>query len=317
MTEGLAGGNFDAVFVCVKCHDNAAAAPLKALAPTTAIVSLQNGVGNAEALAALLPEHTVVAGMVPYGIVEMAPGFFRKGTYGALSFSDNFPPTVLAALRRSGLAVVLESPDDMLAVQWGKFVINLGNALNALVGIPLAECLRDARYRLFLARIWEEGLAVMEAQGTRLKVDLNGAPLPTVIKSLRLPSFLLRVVQKLKGAKQIDPCYFSSMYYDLHHKRTSEIDALNGLLVDLASKLKDSNGKPIETPANQILSELVRSAQEAKQGSPGISSVVLLNRLEKVAPRDSSGSNLGILLCSAGVLAIGGVAFGKLAIARL
>ena len=73
--------------------------------------------------------------MVPYGVVEIAPGHFRRGTYGPLAFTDKMPAVLTAALRTSGLAVDLHNDEDMQAVQWCKLVINLGNALNAFVYI--------------------------------------------------------------------------------------------------------------------------------------------------------------------------------------
>ena len=119
------------MFVCLKCNDIASCGPLAKLRQGAVIISLQNGVENAPRLRELLPGYAVVAGMVPYGVNEVAAGHFHRGTFGSLAFEDLLPSAVRDGLVRGGLEVELHSPREMEALMWGKLVINLQNAPNA------------------------------------------------------------------------------------------------------------------------------------------------------------------------------------------
>ena len=64
-------------------------------------------------------------------------------------------PGLRAALNVQGAAVAEHA--DMAGVLWGKLMLNLNNALNALSGLPLATQLADRRWRLLLARADRRG----------------------------------------------------------------------------------------------------------------------------------------------------------------
>ena len=90
----------------------------------------------------------------------------------------------------------------MTAVLWGKLVLNLGNALNALSGLPLAEQFADRRWRLLLAAQMDEALAVMRAR--RHQAGGIGALRPALLPYvLRLPDFLFRMLARRMIA--VDP----------------------------------------------------------------------------------------------------------------
>lgn len=104
------------------------------------VVSLQNGVGNADRLRAGLGGRTVLAGMVPFNVVQSAIGnlplHVHRASDGKVMIEDGV--TGLAGLLDvEGLGV--ETHPDMKAVQWGKLLINLNNALVALSGPAAGE----------------------------------------------------------------------------------------------------------------------------------------------------------------------------------
>lgn len=282
LEAALRPNNFDAAFVCLKVHDNQAAAPLAALSKDTVIISLQNGVENQRILSELLPSHVVVAGMVPYGVVEVSPGHFRRGTYGSLAFRDTLPQILAEKLRSSGLGVELYNEEDMLATQWGKLVINLGNALNAIVGQPLAACMQLHPYRRLLALLWEEGITVLNAKGIAIHADINGQPLEKVVKLLTLPGMILKTAQRIKGVKTVDASYHSSMFYDLEQLRTTEVNELNKKIVQMASE------EQLQAPVNALITRLVEEAEASRRGSPHISVESLLEQASDVAPEKFS-----------------------------
>ena len=102
------------------------------------------------ALEARLGGHArVVAGMVPFNVVQTREvdgrPRFHRATSGKILIGAGVPGLRDAA-RCAGRSPLAEQP-DMTGVQWGKLLLNLNNALNALSGLPLATQLADRRWR--------------------------------------------------------------------------------------------------------------------------------------------------------------------------
>lgn len=253
----------DIVLVTVKSGATAEMAALVAAhaRPDAIVVSLQNGIGNVEALrTALGPSRGVVAGMVPFNIVQSddpdgVPRFHRA-TSGRLHVEAGRPDLV-AALDVPGLPVVAHP--DMQAVAWAKLVMNLNNALNALSGLPLREQLADRRWRSILAAQISEALDILRLAGlgtTRIDgVDPRLAPF-----ALRLPDLLFRIAARSMLA--IDARARSSMQDDLERGRQTEIDHLQGAIVAMAESMGAS------APVSSRIRELIRAAELAGTGSP-------------------------------------------------
>src|ERR1051325_4974837 len=85
-TEPSAAAGADLVLVTVKSAQTAEAGRALAGVDAKVIVSLQNGVRNAQVLRDALPDRTVLAGMVPFNVARVAPGRYHRGTTGVLMF---------------------------------------------------------------------------------------------------------------------------------------------------------------------------------------------------------------------------------------
>lgn len=230
---------------------------------TAAVISLQNGLTNADVLRAALPGRPVHAGMVSFNVVHQDAGRFHRGTSGPLVVEAGSPP--LAAPRLNIVA-----HDDMKAVLAGKLVYNLNNALNALSGLTLREQLADRRWRRLLAAAQDEALAVLRAEGIR-PWSLGKLPVERMPRLLRLPDFLFRLLSS-RGVR-IDAMARSSMWEDLERRRSTEIDELQGAVVARAAALG------LATPANRAIYEAIRAAEAASAGSPRSDPGEMLRRL--------------------------------------
>ncbi|KAA3450182.1 2-dehydropantoate 2-reductase [Mesorhizobium sp. SARCC-RB16n] len=237
------------------------AALIKAYArPDAVVVSLQNGVDNADRLRAALGQQTVLAGMVPFNVVQSADGELPLRVHRASDGKVMVEDAGLAGLLDvEGLAV--ETHGDMKAVLWGKLLMNLNNALVALSGLPLATELADRRWRLILASQIDEALRAMKASGIEPAriAGLRPALLPKVLK---LPDWLFKLLARRMLA--IDPEARSSMWDDLRRGRPTEINDLQGAVLRLAEKAGTS------APTVQRISALVRAAEAERLGSPGL-----------------------------------------------
>jgi 2-dehydropantoate 2-reductase len=241
------------VLLCVKSPATAAAATELAerLPLGTVVLSLQNGLRNAELASAAAPGLRLVPGMVPYNIAELAPGHVHRGTNGHLAAQHD--PTLAAwAPRFAAAGIPLDLHTDLLPRQWGKLLLNLNNPVNALSGLPLLAQLLDAGHRRQFAALMQEALGVLNAAGIH-PAQLTSLPWPWLVRVLRLPTPLFRVIAA--RMLRVDKLARSSMADDLALGRPTEIDALSGEVVRLAQSL---GGR---APLNEAIAARVRARE--------------------------------------------------------
>lgn len=220
------------VLLCVKSGATAEAAATLAqtVAPGTPVVSLQNGVDNAQVGAQAAPGLAWLPGMVPFNVAELGPGHFHRGTSGRLAAQDH--PALQAWLptfKAAGLPLALHA--DMAPVQWGKLLLNLNNPVNAVSGLPLREQLLEPDYRVVLAALQAEALTVLRAAGI-VPAKVTAVSPERLTSVLRLPTWLFRLLAR--GLLKIDPQARSSMADDVDRGRPTEVDAICGAIVRLA-----------------------------------------------------------------------------------
>lgn len=264
--DALADADLILVTVKSSATNEAAEVIARHAKPRALVLSLQNGIGNAATLQKALPDNVVLAGMVPFNVVQTPDHRLHRGSDGEVMVASSPALTYWSPLFAAASLPLLQR-DDFVAVQWGKLLLNLNNSVNALSGLPLKTQLSQRAYRRCLALMVEEALealgraGIVPAQVTRI------APrrLPML---LRLPDFLFtRIAAQLL---RIDPEARSSMAEDLQAGRLTEIDYLNGAVVTLAT----AHGG--DAPANRRMVALVRHAES---GSPVVYDGAKLLRL--------------------------------------
>lgn len=258
----------DVILVTVRGNDtNTIADLIKANAKSSAcVVSLQNGVRNKARLADALPGWDVRAGMVPYNVVLETPAAAKRATTGAVTIERGPRPGVAALLDAPGAPA--KEIDDIVAVQWGKLLLNLNNALNALSGLPLIAQLGDPAWRRVLADNQAEALDLLKHAGITPKQAVKGAPPAVMPHLLRLPTPVFRVIAA--ATFRIAPDARSSMQNHLEKRQSTEIDDLQGEIVALAERL----GR--QAPISRRVVARIRAAETAQSGPPGLSAADLL-----------------------------------------
>jgi 2-dehydropantoate 2-reductase len=153
----------------------------------------------------------------------------------------------------------MRATDNIAGVQWGKLLLNLNNAINALADLPLRQQLKQRAWRTLFADQMAEGLAAIRAAGI---TPVSSTPVPAswTPHLLRLPDAVFGVL--LGHTMKIDPEARSSMWEDLQRGRRTEIDYLQGVITAIA----DRHG--LQAPLSRRIVTLIRSAEANGKGSP-------------------------------------------------
>ena len=224
-------------------HTTGTAAAAKAasvvLKPDGWAVTLQNGIGNVEALVEALGEARVVGGISYHSaaMAELAHSLHTNAgaTYlGELGGGGSPRVEALAAsLRDAGFEP--EIAPDIMSVIWSKFVHNCAiNAICAVSGMRGGEVVRHEAANELQSHILEEVMAVVAAKG----ITLTNADPVAYIKAHTFLRFNK-----------------PSMQQHMEAARPTEIDSLNGALVREAKAL----GVPV--PFNEALTLMVKARE--------------------------------------------------------
>ena len=247
--KGSEASETTVVLLCVKGGATTAAAQeLADCCPAgTVIVSLQNGVDNVVRISKVAPHMTALAGMVPYNVVMKSATHVHRATMGQIYIEQSeVTAELVAKFNAAGLKANASS--DMRSVQWGKLLLNVNNPINALSDLPLREQLLNHDFRYVFATLQLEALAAMKKAGIEPQ-QLAAVKPHTMPLLLKLPNWIFtRLAKKML---RMDASARSSMWDDVQHGRTTEIEDLCGAVVRLAQ----SAGTP--APCNAAMCRLI------------------------------------------------------------
>lgn len=205
----------------------------------TPVVSLQNGIGNEEIIA----EYTdsVIGGMIITGFewrqdayvnvsVQAAP--IRLGVYPA--GSDDKTKKLISLFKDSGMDVIED--ENISGAIWGKTLYNAAlNPLGAIMKVPYGKLLDENSWRI-ISDIVNEAFDVIRSEGIILQWNTADEYLD-YLKNKQIPSTAE---------------HHSSMYQDLSSGKKTEIEFINGRIVEIGEK------NNIRTPVNKTLVNLIK-----------------------------------------------------------
>ena len=240
-TELDAARDAELVLFSVKTVDTEDTAKLLApyLSPETNVVSLQNGVDNAERMDFAAGIQAISA--VVYIAAEMSgPGQVKHSGRGDLVIGN---PVSNQGASESELAEIAETfkragvpcriSQNITLELWTKLIMNCAyNALSALSRARYGRLVDDAGSIEVMKQVVAEGVAVGNAAGVRLSAD--------------------KLIAAVVELGRVVPEALSSTAQDIARGKFTEIDSLNGFLVQRGAE----TGVP--TPVNQTLHSLVK-----------------------------------------------------------
>jgi 2-dehydropantoate 2-reductase len=225
---------------------------LHTISKNTLVLTLQNGVGNLEALQRMLPNHEIAAGGTNSGAGVVENGLIAHRAWGDTFIGHSGKQSKSLKLEKaadmftqSGLQTYVV--DDVQSIIWSKLLLNVAyNGLTAVTRLKNGEVVLIEDGQEIVRDLVEEALSVAKAQGIPL---LYENPVRECIEM---------GLTKIGENK-------SSMLTDVLNKRKTEIDVINGAIVKYGEMLS------IPTPCNKMITQLIKVIENS-----------YLNNIEKI-----------------------------------
>jgi len=238
----------DLVFIWVKSYDSRAAA--RSIAPLlndqTQVITLQNGLGNVEAVAEVVRAENIMGGTTAHGATLMSEGCVRytgKGetTIGRVDKCID-PKLEEAARLLSDAGIETHVTQDVEGAIWSKLIINAAiNPITAITHLRNGEMAENPETRRVMDLVAEEAIEIVGRAGIALAYSDARA----------------RIYAVCAATAQNQ----SSMLQDVLQNRRTEIDAINGALVEKARALG------IAAPVNETLTCLIRAIEGSSENA--------------------------------------------------
>jgi len=232
----------DLILICVKTYDTAAAgasaARIRGEAP---VLTLQNGLGNVEALGRAVGRRRVLGGTAALGSTLLGPGRVRSaGVHGLVLAEPGgrvTPRLEAAAATFRGADIPVSVSRDLPAALWTKAIVNCAvNPVGALVRLRNGDLLDSPSARRCMRLAAAEGAAVAAAKNIALAHRNMARQVEAVCRA---------TAQNL-----------NSMLQDILLGRRTEVDAINGAVV------RSGRAVGVATPVNAALWRLVKALEE-------------------------------------------------------
>ena len=235
-------GPSDLVILCVKSYDTKKAIlSAKALiGENTSVLTLQNGIGNIEIIAEIVGNDKVIAGVTNLGVTLLDTGKIKLAGKGetVIGRLDGKMTVMMRSIReifnKSGLETKISR--DIKGLLWSKLIINVGiNALTAITRLNNGRLLEFEGTRRIMREAVTEAIRIAKRKRIKLTSDDPLAKVEAVSEATALNA--------------------SSMLQDILHKKHTEIDFINGVIVRQGQELR------IPVPVNQMLVDLVKTIE--------------------------------------------------------
>jgi 2-dehydropantoate 2-reductase len=245
-------GPVDLVLVFVKCYHTDAALrnAARLIGPQTVVLSLQNGWGNGPRISAIVGEERLLLGVCYHSATVMGPGYVQHGGKGSTyigeldgRMSDRLIG-IADCFNRAGIETT--ATPTVFREIWSKLALNVCTlSTSALLRFTAPQLIQHDSLLELMRALLREAISVANAQGVPLEFDERW--------------------QAIKGLLgRCAPGVKASMLQDVEKGRRTEIEVINGAIVEAGRRLN------IPTPYNDSMYWLVKSLEETFSLPPGI-----------------------------------------------
>jgi 2-dehydropantoate 2-reductase len=246
---------FDLIVLATKAQDAIDVAPslMPLLAPGGTLLPIQNG-GVAQMLASRLGDECVLGGLSNLTGTMLRPGKYEQSNAGYLLIGElNGGESGRSEEVRQWLsrAINVKATPNIQGAVWSKLLLNCSvTTIGAIAGLTMRAYIDQPGGRELFYRTYGEALSVALTIGVRLE-KMVVDPIPPgwngrSISGEACDLWLLEILNSYGDAK-------ASMLQDFERERTTEIDFINGYVVDTARQ------SGINTPVNAAIVEAVHA----------------------------------------------------------
>ncbi len=239
---------FDLIIVSVKAYETeeVACQLRNMISNNTYLMLAQNGYGNFETAAKYIPANQIILGRVIFGSETISAGNARVTVIAddvIIGSPDNLiAMAVLESFAQifSQAGIPTQASDEIMRYVWGKIIYNSAlNPLGAILEVPYGKLAENNYSKDFLNQIIKEIFSVLKAMDQTTMWE-NAEAYRKAFYAQLLPS---------------TAAHHASMLQDIQRGRKTEIDSLNGAVVELGQKYG------VETPVNRFITMMIKAKE--------------------------------------------------------
>lgn len=248
------------VLVCTKAQDAEAAITANAaLIDGVPVVVVQNGLDGVDTAARLLPGSSCMGVLSIIAANYTEPGVVRVTTTAASYLGRGEGPadeecTRIAALLSEAVPVI--AIGNFRGAQWTKLVVNMVNAVPAIVGRSVQDVIGDRRLRRVVTASMRECVRTGVARGIRFG-SLQGLANGRLRLFARLPLAVGQVLPWLMARRMGRVPNLGSTQQSVRRGQPTEVDYLNGAVV------REASAAGSDAPVNRALVDLVHEVERS------------------------------------------------------
>ncbi|WP_456475851.1 ketopantoate reductase family protein [Candidatus Pyrohabitans sp.] len=238
---------FDLIMITTKSYDTARA--VEEVAPLvdedTAVMSMQNGIGNEEVIARVVGRQNTMGGMAIFGARLIEPGHAEVTVYASECLVGELEGGLSERAQRltsafTSAGIPTRASEDIIRDKWLKAFYNIAlNPLSAILRVPYGELGEMPETLSLMRAMLREAFQVALACGIRVEYTWEEY-YEHLLRDLLPPT-----------AKHI-----SSMLQDIERGKKTEIDYMNGAVVGLGKR------HSIPTPVNETITKIVKALEQ-------------------------------------------------------
>lgn len=264
---------FDLIIISVKTYDtpSALASIRRFIYPETVVISTQNGI-NEDYLSEEIGSSHVIGAVTEMSGYMQGPGLVvesrKNGGFviGELDGRDSDRlKEILQILSACGN---IKLSNNIMGILWSKLIWNsMLNPLTAISGLGTGSILQHDNYRKLALEVGKEGFSVSRKRGIKLEpLTLMGID-PRRFDPDNEEAMKQEEASLVQLPEPLDK--MPSMAQDIKNGRQTEIDYINGIIVDIGKKMD------VKVPVNEAV---VKTLHEVENGNK-IQSTKLLDDL--------------------------------------
>ena len=207
----------------------------------TLVMTLQNGAGNDRKIAKYVKKENIIIGTSKHNSVNMGNGTIRHSGTGVTTIGSNLKENsnlekICRLLTEAGFSAAIS--DDIQRIIWSKLFVNLSiNTFTAITQSPICSMIENHYAWDFAEKMICEAVDVAEADGTHFSY--------------------MEVLNMVHHVCEDAGKGYSSMYQDVKRCVPTEIDAINGAIVEQARRYN------VPVPYNTLIVDMIHAIEES------------------------------------------------------